>query len=111
MERNILGSIISVQRPRMKKADYEALKKNLDQEYFYNFYLNNCNDFVCNEFNINLTTLYRLVKDLDIKLTPEQLKYRNKVAGEQKSLEVFGVTNPFAAKAVQDKIKEKYNKL
>ncbi len=101
-----MGSVISVQRPRMKKADYTALKKNLDQEYFYNFYLNNCNDFVCNEFNINLTTLYRLVKDLDIKLTHEQLKYRNKVAGEQKSLEAFGVTNPFAAKAVQDKIKE-----
>lgn len=101
-----MGSIITTQRPRMKKSDYEALKKNLDREHFYNFYLNNCNDFVCDEFNINLNTLYRLVKELDIKLTPEQFKYRNKVASEQKSLETFGVTNPFAATIVQDRIKE-----
>lgn len=101
-----MGSVVSVHRPRMKKADYEAFKKSLDREHFYNFYLNNCNDYVCSEFNINLSTLYRLVKELDIKLTPEQLKYRNKIAGEQKCLETFGVTNPFAVTEVQEKIKE-----
>ena len=39
------------------KADggwIDAFKKNLDYERFYEFYLNNCNDYVCKEFNINL---------------------------------------------------------
>ncbi len=90
----------------MKKAEYELFKKNLDKEYFYNFYLNNCNDYVCAEFNINLSTLYKIVKDLGIVLTHEQLKYRNKLAGEQKCVETFGVTNPFSVKEVQDKVRE-----
>jgi hypothetical protein len=90
----------------MKKAEYEAFKKNLDKDYFYNFYLNNCNDYVCTEFNLNLSTLYRLIKELGIELTEEQKKQRNKIAGEQKCIETFGVTNPFAVKEVQDRIKE-----
>ena len=101
-----MGSVVSVRKPRMKKSEYEALKKNLSKEYFYNFYLNNCNDYVCQEFDISLNTLYRLIKDLDISLTPEQFKYRNKIASEQKSLETFGVKNPFGADEVKAKIKE-----
>ena len=103
----ILGSVVNVHRPRMKKAEYEALKQKLAKDdYFYNFYLNNCNDYVCREFNINLSTVYKLVKDLEIELSPEQIKYKNKIAGEQKCLETFGVTNPFASEQVQDRIKE-----
>lgn len=101
-----MGSIVSTHRPRMKKAEYETFKKNLDKDYFYNFYLNNCNDYVCAEFNLNLSTLYRLIKELGIELTEEQKKQRNKIAGEQKCIETFGVTNPFAVKEVQDKVKE-----
>lgn len=101
-----MGSVVSVRKPRIKKSDYEALKKNLNKDYFYDFYLNNCNDYVCQEFNIGLNTLYRLVKDLNIVLTSEQLKYRNKIASEQKSLEIFGVKNPFGAEEVKTKIKE-----
>lgn len=101
-----MSSIITTHRPRMKKAEYEALKNNLDKEYFYNFYLNNCNDYVCEEFNINISTLYRLVKDLEIELTKDQLKYRNKIASEQKCLETFGVKNPFGAEEVKAKIRE-----
>ncbi len=101
-----MGSIVSTHRPRMKKAEYEIFKKNLDKDYFYDFYLNNCNDYVCTEFNLNLSTLYRLIKELGIELTDEQKKQRNKVAGEQKSLETFGVKNPFGAEKVKAKIKE-----
>jgi hypothetical protein len=95
-----------VHYPRLKKSEYEALKKTLDKEYFYNFYLNNCNDYVCKEFRINLSTLYSLIKDLEIALTKEQKRHRNKISGEQKCLEAFGAANPFSTKAVQDKIKE-----
>ena len=101
-----MSSLVSTHRPRIKKAEYEALKNNLNKDYFYSFYLNNCNDFVCAEFNINLSTLYRLVKDLGIELTKEQLKYRNKIASEQKCLETFGVKNPFSAEEVKAKIRE-----
>lgn len=101
-----MGSIVSTHRPRMKKAEYEAFKKSLDKDYFYNFYLNNCNDYVCTEFNINLSTLYRLIKELGIELNEEQKKQRNRIAGEQKCIETFGVTNPFAVKEIQDRVKE-----
>ena len=101
-----MSCLVSTHRPRMKKAEYEALKNNLNKAYFYNFYFNNCNDFVCAEFNINLSTLYRLVKDLGIELNKEQLKYRNKIASEQKCLETFGVKNPFGAEEIKDKIRE-----
>lgn len=97
---------MTIHRPRIKKSEYEALKNSIDREYFYSFYLNNCNDYVCKEFNVNLSTVYALVKDLNIKLTAEQKKRRNKIAGEQKCLETFGVTNPWAAESVQEKIKE-----
>lgn len=101
-----MGSLVEVHRPRMKKAEYEALKKNLDREYFYDFYLHNCNDYVCTEFNINLSTLYRLIKDFGIELTKDQLKYRNKIASEQKCIETFGVKNPFGAEEVKAKIRD-----
>lgn len=101
-----LGSLVEVHRPRIKKVEYEALKNNLDKEYFYSFYLNNCNDYVCAEFNINLSTLYKLVKDFGIELTKDQLKYRNKIASEQKCVEAFGVKNPFGAETVKAKIRE-----
>lgn len=101
-----MGSKVTLHRARIKKSEYEALKNSLDCDYFYNFYLNNCNDYVCREFNINLSTVYMLVRDFDISLTAEQKKYRNKISGEQKCLEIHGVLNPFAAKSVQEKIKE-----
>lgn len=101
-----MGSSVNMHRARMKKAEYEAFKKNLNKEYFYNFYLNNCNDYICVEFNLNLSTLYKLIKDLGIELTDEQKKQRNKIASEQKCIETFGATNPFAVKEVQERVKE-----
>lgn len=101
-----MGSTVSISRPRIKKADYENLKKNIDKEYFYIFYLNNCNDYVCKEFEINLSTLYKLLKDFEIKLTAEQLKHKNKIASEQKCLELFGKRSSFAVEATKAKIKE-----
>ena len=101
-----MGSVTSVHRPRMKKSEYESLKNNINKEHFYNFYLNNCNDYVCSEFNINLNTVYKLLKDFDIKLTKEQVRYKNKIASEQKSLEKLGVKNPFSLTEVQAKVIE-----
>lgn len=106
MEVNILGSITNTHYPRMKKAEYEKLKKEINREYFYNYYLNNCNDYICKKFNINLSTVSRLVKDFEIKLTDEQIRQKIKIATEQKCLERYGVVNPFASKKVQEKIKE-----
>ena len=101
-----MGSKTTVHKSRIKKHEYDALLESINKEYFYNFYLNNCNDYVCKEFNINLNTVYKLVKDLNISLTDEQKRYKNKKASEQKSLEKLGVSNPFELKSVQNKVAE-----
>ena len=101
-----MGSKVSVKHPRLKRAEYEALKASIDRDYFYNFFLVNGNDEVCKKFDVGLNVLLRLIKDFDIVLTPEQKKQRNTIATKQKVFEKYGVTSIFQHPDMQERIKE-----
>ena len=101
-----MGSKVSLQTKRLKKAEFAAICNNIDKQIFLDYYLNNGNEAVCAHFNFGLNTMYRLVKYFGIKLTNEQLKFRNKIASKQRVQALYGVDNNFQRKEVQNLIKE-----
>ena len=101
-----MGSRVSLQPKRLKKAEFAAICNNIDKQIFLDYYLNNGNEAVCAHFNFGLNTMYRLIKYFDIKLTAEQLKFRNKIASKQRVQALYGVDNNFQRKEVQNLIKE-----
>lgn len=101
-----MGSKVSLKPKRMKKAEFLRLCETIDRQYFLDYFLNNGNEAVCTHFNFGLNTMYRLVKNFEIKLTSEQLKYRNKIASEQRVRALHGVNNNFQRRDVQNKIKQ-----
>ena len=100
-----MGSKVSLQPKRMKKAEFTQLCNTIDKQQFLDYYLNNGNEAVCSWFNFGLNTMYRLVKYFKITLTEEQLKYRNKIASSQRVQTLYGVDNNFQRKEVQAQIK------
>ena len=59
---------------------------------FKEFYKNNCNDYVCDKYNIALCCMYRLIKDFNITLTLEEKRARNKIATAQKVNMRYNIT-------------------
>lgn len=100
-----MGSKVSLQPKRLKKAEFTQLCNTIDRQQFLEYYLNNGNEAVCSKFNFGLNTMYRLVKYFEITLTEEQLKYRNKIASSQRTQALYGVDNNFQRKEVQAQIK------
>lgn len=100
-----MGSSVTVKKPRLKKDEYEMLKQKIGSEQFYTYYLNNGNEAVCQYFGISLGTMYRLLKDFNIKLTQDQKVNRNKIATEQIILAKYGVNSAFEIPMAQEKIK------
>lgn len=91
----------------MKKVEYEKFIKEVDKEYFINFYKNNGNKAVCEEFSCTLNDMYKIVKDLDIYLTKEEKNLRNKYGTEQAVFKKYGVTNVFLLPEMQDYCKQR----
>lgn len=100
-----MGSKVSLQPKRLKKAEFTQLCNTIDRQQFLKYYLANGNEAVCSKFNFGLNTMYRLVKYFEITLTEEQLKYRNKIASSQRVQALYGVDNNFQRKEVQEQVK------
>lgn len=100
-----MGSKVSLQPKRLKKVEFNHLCNTIDKQTFLDYYLNNGNEAVCNQFNFGLNTMYRLVRYFGITLTAEQVKYRNKIATQQRVQALYGVDNNFQRKEVQNLIK------
>lgn len=92
-------------RKRLTNDEYIAIRNSIDKDYFIDFYLHNCNDNICKEFNIRLSTIGRLLKDFDFKINEQQFKEKCRIATEQRCLAILGVKNPYQDKQVKDKIK------
>lgn len=101
-----MSSKITKHFKRMSKAKYEELRKTTDIREFRETYLNNSNDFVCNKYEINLATVYKLLTDLSITYTEEEQRHKNKIASSEKVLELYGVDNNFRREEIKRKIKE-----
>ena len=99
-------------KKRITKKEYLELKESIDIAEFKFFYKNNCNDNVCEKYNITIHVMYKLLNDLHIVLTDSEKRARNKIASNQKVNKKYNITtgniysDPQLKKYFTDKIKE-----
>ena len=79
-------------KKRITEKEYLELKESIDIEEFKLFYKNNCNDNVCEKYNITVYIMYKLLNDLHIVLTDSEKKARNKIASNQKINKKYNIT-------------------
>lgn len=65
-----------MERKRITKEEYQKLKSTINVQEFKDFFKVNCNDYVCNHYNITISTMYKLLKDFNIALTEEEKRKR-----------------------------------
>ena len=100
-----------MERKRITKKEYQKLKSTINVQEFKDFFKVNCNDYVCNHYNITISTMYKLLKDFNITLTEEEKRKRNKISSNQKVNEKYNITtgniysDPKLKKYFIDKIK------
>lgn len=97
---------------RITKKEYLNFLETVNVEEFTVFFKQNSNKRVCEKYGLKMKMIYRALNDLNITLTDQEKKIRNRIASEQTVIEKYGVSNVFQSSEFQgymrSQVKEKY---